>query len=118
MLAHDCPGKAATDASVPRSHRTWVSKAKAQKECQKRLRALEGYKSPDYGDQADLSRMDWMIAQDMAKSSRFTMQDIENGIRECSPHVDNRKVGHTEDYARRTAEKAWSTPKVQAHRQA
>ena len=55
-----------------------------------------------YGDGADLSRMDWMIAQDMAKGGRFTVQDIEKGIRECSPNVESRKAGHTEDYARRS----------------
>ena len=29
----------------------------------------------------------------------------------------SRKVGHIEDYAKRTAEKAWAAPEVQAHRQ-
>jgi hypothetical protein len=28
----------------------------------------------------------------------------------------NPKTGHVEDYARRTAEKAWAAPEVQAHR--
>jgi hypothetical protein len=58
-----------------------------------------------------------MIATDMAKSGRFTMQDIERGLREGSPHIESRKAGHIEDYARRTAEKAWNAPEVQAHRQ-
>ena len=69
------------------------------------------------GADADLSRMDWMIATDMAKSGRFTAQDIEKGIRECSPNVETRKVGHIEDYAKRTAEKAWNAPEVAAERQ-
>lgn len=47
-----------------------------------------------------------MIAKNMAQSGRFTAQDIERGIRECSPHIESRKVGHIEDYARRTAVKA------------
>ncbi|MDT9047016.1 hypothetical protein RSW36_28265, partial [Escherichia coli] len=59
-----------------------------------------------YGKDADFSRLDWMIATDMAKSGRFTVHDIARGIRECSPHVESRKAGHVEDYARRTAEKA------------
>lgn len=59
-----------------------------------------------YGPEADFSRLDWMIAKDMAQSGRFTAQDIERGIRECSPHIESRKVGHIEDYARRTAAKA------------
>lgn len=54
----------------------------------------------------NFSRLDWMIAKDMAQSGRFTVQGIERGIRECSPHIDSRKVGHVEDYARRTAVKA------------
>jgi hypothetical protein len=49
-----------------------------------------------------------MIATDMAKSGRFTAADIERAIREASPNVETRKPGHIEDYARRTAEKAWS----------
>ena len=61
--------------------------------------------------------MDWIIAQDMAKSGRFTVQDIENGIRECSPNVESRKAGHIEDYAKRTAANAWQSPEVQQHRQ-
>jgi len=35
-----------------------------------------------YGKEADFSRLDWMIAADMAKSWHFTAQDIEKGIRE------------------------------------
>lgn len=58
-----------------------------------------------------------MIATDMAKSGLFTAQDIEKGIRECSPHVESRKGGHVEDCARRTATNAWAAPEVQAHRQ-
>jgi hypothetical protein len=70
-----------------------------------------------YGEGADLSRMDWMIAADMAKSGRFTVADIEKGIRDCSPNVESRKAGHIEDYARRTAERAWTAPEVLQHRQ-
>lgn len=78
-----------------------------------------------YGSDADLSRVDWMIAIAMAKSRRFTLQDIQRAIQEGSPNVDSRKAGHVEDYARRTAEKAWaeaggaplgSTPPRQAQR--
>ena len=137
VLAHDCPGKAATAAPAYLERiEQGLDKAEAQKERQRRLEAIQtakpGYGSHDpireyqrqaqrlmakYGDGADLSRMDWMIAQDMAKGGRFTVQDIEKGIRECSPNVESRKAGHTEDYARRTAEKAWSAPEVQQYRQ-
>ena len=61
-----------------------------------------------YDADADLSRVDWMIATAMAKSRRFTLQDIQRAIQEGSPNVDSRKAGHVDDYARRTAEKAWA----------
>jgi hypothetical protein len=70
-----------------------------------------------YGKGADLSRMDWMIATNMAKSGRFKAEEIEKSIRECSPNIESRKAGHIEDYAKRTAEKAWNAPEVQTHRQ-
>ena len=60
-----------------------------------------------YGSGADLARMDWMIAVDMAKSGRFTERDIEQGIAHGSPNVQSRQAVHLEDYARRTAQKAW-----------
>lgn len=139
VLAHDCPGKAARAAlaSLERIEQH-LDRVAAQREREKRLEALEtakpgGYGSPydpvkeyqrqaqrlmqRYGKEADFSRLDWMIATDMAKSGRFTVQDIEKGIRECSPHVESRKAGHVEDYARRTAANAWAAPEVQAHRQ-
>ena len=65
----------------------------------------------------DLARMDRTIATDMAKSGRFTVAQIERGIRECSPNVESRKAGHIEGYAKHTAQQAWSAPEVQAHRQ-
>ena len=52
-----------------------------------------------------------MIAQDMAKSGRFAVEDIERSIRECSPNVESRKAGHIEDYAQRTAINAWRSPR-------
>jgi hypothetical protein len=137
VLAHDCTGKAAAAAPayLERIEQS-MDKAEAQKERAKRLEALQtakpgsGGRDPiqeyqrqaqrlvaKYGAGADLSRMDWMIATDMAKSGRFTVQDIERGIRECSPNVESRKAGHIEDYALRTAAKAWQSPEVQQHRQ-
>ena len=139
VLAHDCPGKAARSApSYLERIEQHLDRAAAQQEREKRLEALETAKPGGYGSQydpvkeyqrqaqrlmqrygkeADFSRLDWMIATDMAKSGRFTAQDIEKGIRECSPHVESRKAGHVEDYARRTAANAWAAPEVQAHRQ-
>ena len=70
-----------------------------------------------YGAGADLARMDWMIAVDMAKSGRFTQQDIESGIARGTPNVQSRKAVNVEDYARRTAQKAWGAPEVVLQRQ-
>jgi RepB DNA-primase from phage plasmid/Relaxase/Mobilisation nuclease domain len=137
VLAHDCPGKAATAAPayLERIEQS-LDRAEAQKERKTRLEAIKavstGHKAYDpvreyqrqaqrlltkYGDKADLSRMDWMIATDMAKSGNWTQQDVEKGIREASPALESRKTGHIEDYAKRTAEKAWAAPEVQQHRQ-
>ena len=137
VLAHECPGKAAKAAPAYLEHiRQGLDRAEAQKERETRLEAIQavstGHKTYDpvreyqrqaqrlltkYGDKADLSRMDWMIATDMAKSGNWTQQDVEKGIREASPALENRKTGHIEDYAKRTAEKAWAAPEVQQHRQ-
>ena len=70
-----------------------------------------------YGAGADLARMDWMIAVDMATSGRFTQQDIERGIARGTPNVQSRQAVHVEDYARRTAQKAWTAPEVVRQRQ-
>lgn len=140
VLAHDCPGKVASAAPEYLERiEQHLDRVAAQHEREKRLAALEkatpgGHGShhdpvqeycrqaqrlmQQYGKEADFSRLDWMIATDMAKSGRFTVQDIERGIREASPHVQSRKAGSIEDYARRTAQKAWDAPEVQAHRQA
>jgi hypothetical protein len=137
VLAHDCPGKVATAAPAYLERiEQGLDKAEAQKERETRLEAIKevktGYKTYDpvreyqrqaqrlmmkYGDKADLSRMDWMIAIDMAKSGNWTQQEVEKGICEASPALESRKTGHIEDYAKRTAEKAWAAPEVQAHRQ-
>jgi hypothetical protein len=137
VLAHECPGQTATAAPA------WLERieqgmdqAAALQERQKRLSALRaarpGYGGHDpvgeyrrqalrlmtqYGEGMDLSRLDWMIAQDMAKSGRFTVLDIEKGLREGSPNVESRKAGHIEDYARRTAARACGLPEVQQHLQ-
>ena len=136
VLAHDCPGKAATAAPAYLERiEQGLDRAEAQKERETRLGAIQavstGHKIYDpvreyqrqaqriltkYGDKADLSRMDWMIATDMAKSGNWTQQDVEKGIREASPALESRKTGHIEDYAKRTAEKAWAAPEVQEHR--
>lgn len=139
VLAHACPGEAARGATayVERIGQG-LAKAEAEKARSARLEALEGYKSPGYGwysdpgheyqrqakrlierygKTADFSRLDWMIATDMAKSGRFSADGIAKAIEKHSPEVATRKVGHVEDYAQRTAQKAWTAPEVVAHRQ-
>ena len=137
VLAHDCQGNAASAAPAYLAHIGEArDKHQAKKEREKRLETLQGrkmgYGASDpvqeyqkqaqrllarFGADADLSRMDWMIATDMAKSGRFGVQAIEKSIRECSPNVESRKAGHIEDYAKRTAEKAWAAPEVQQERE-
>lgn len=139
VLAHDCLGKVARAAPAYLERiESHLDRVEGQRLREKRLEALETARPGSYGAQhdpvkayqqqaqrlmqrygkdADFSRLDWMIATDMAKSGRFTAQDIARGIRECSPHVESRKAGHVEDYAQRTAEKAWRAPEVQQHRQ-
>jgi hypothetical protein len=46
-----------------------------------------------YDADADLSRLDWMIASAVAKSGRFRFHGIQRAIQEGSPNVDSRKAG-------------------------
>jgi len=140
VLAHECIDKPAIKAADALARADeHLDKASASKERQRRLKAIgevaqlgrSGQSDPvrvyqsqaqrlmqRYGAQADYSRMDWMIACDMAQSGRFSLQDIERGIREGSPNIESRKSGHMEDYARRTVARAWEVPEVKASRQA
>ena len=141
MLAHDCPDQVATEA--PRlllSIGQVLEKAEAERERARRLEAVrtapaerlwgQGPADPvheyqrqarrlleRYGEGADMSRVDWMIAQDMAKGGRFTVGQIAQGLREGSPDVESRKAGHVDNYAQRTAAKARASPAVQAYRE-
>lgn len=127
VLAHECPGAVAPGA-IPylrEMSERWDKEA-ARQERDKRLGALEaarpgvGGRDPvkeyqrqaqrllqRYGKSTDLSRLDWMVSVDMAKTG-YPAQDIERAVRECSPNIDSRKAGHVEDYARRTTEAAWA----------
>jgi hypothetical protein len=64
----------------------------------------------------DWSKLDWMIAKTMAGSGDYTIPEITQAIVQGSPNLVTRKPGHLEDYAQRTAEKAWQDPAVQAQR--
>ena len=137
VLAHDCPGRVAMAALALLERIDQVLAEAAARE--ERQRRLEGIRTAEagqamhdpvheyrrqaqrylgqHGVKADFGRMDEAIAGEMAKNSRFTLGDIERGIREGSPNVESRKVGHTEEYAKRTAEKAWAAPEAQQRRQ-
>ncbi len=56
-----------------------------------------------------------MIATTMAGSGRYTLPEITQALLQGSPNLATRKPGHLEDYAQRTAAKAWQDPTVQAH---
>ena len=137
VLAHDCPGRVATAATALLERIDQVLDQTAAKE--ERQRRLEGIRTAEagqgvhdpvreyrgqaqrylgqHGFKADFGRMDEAIAGEMASNSRFTLGDIEQGIREGSPNVESRRVGHMGEYAKRTAERAWAEPEAQQRRQ-
>ena len=136
VLARDCNGQVAAAAPAYLVTREQALDAvAARQERARRLEAWSGHgtgrgaRSPGrvpapgrqlivkYGAGADLARMDWMIAVDMATSGRFTPQDIERGVARGTPNVQSRKAVHVEDYARRTAQKAWTAPEAVRQRQ-
>ena len=134
VLAHDCPGKVAAvaPAFLERLEQA-LDQAAAREERHRRMEAIRTAELGDgmqhdpvheyrrqaqrligrYGYETDLPKMDGMIAADMARGGRFTQDDIERGIREGSPNVESRKAGHMVEYAKQTAEKAWTAPEVQ-----
>lgn len=69
-----------------------------------------------YGPAPDWSKVDWMIAHSMVASGQYDADDVERAILGGSPHIQTRKPGHLEDYAHRTATKAWRDPEAQAQR--
>ena len=137
VLAHECPGRVAMAAPTLLKRIDQVLDQAAAKE--ERQRRLEGIRTAEagqamhdpvheyrrqaqrylgqHGFKANFEHMDEAIADEMARNSRFTLGDIEQGIREGSPNVESRKAGHMEGYAKRMAENAWAAPEVQQRRQ-
>jgi len=70
-----------------------------------------------YGEGSDLSRLDYMVAKRMCASG-WTADQVQQAIEQASPALDTRKAGHIADYAKRTAEKAWTDPEAVNARQA
>jgi len=83
--------------------------------------ALDEYKRQAQEVQArypnpDWSKLDWMIAKSMVASGQYDVDDVAQAILGGSPNIRTRKPGHLEDYAHRTAAKAWLDPNAQAQR--
>lgn len=138
VLAHDCSG---TVAKSTERHLEGVKERMdirmTVKDKKMRLEAITGHsrganlyeKDPvrdyqrrakaileKYGTEADLSRLDWMVAKDMAKAGRSS-DEICKAITEASPNIETRKAGHMEDYAQRTVNNVWKVPEVVEARQ-
>jgi len=54
----------------------------------------------------DLSRIDFMVAKSLAQKGYSVLQ-IVSAIMAYSPHIEDRKRGHVQDYADRTARRAF-----------
>lgn len=137
VLAHECSGDVSKSAAdYLEKIKTHLAVAEMQAEQKKRLYAIKTASQPryganaaqeyqgqakrlleKYGENADLSRIDWMISLDMAKSGKFSQRDIETALQKHSPNIESRKAGHIDDYAKRTAEKAWQAPEAVQNRQ-
>jgi hypothetical protein len=63
----------------------------------------------------DFQRVDLTIATGLAKSERYSQQEIERALCEGSPHIEHGQPCGIEGYARRTAAQAWNAPEVLAH---
>ncbi len=138
VLAHDCSG---TVAKSTERHLEGVKERldirMAAEDKKMRLEAITGQtrgvylheKDPvkdfrrrakvileKYGAKTDLSRLDWMVAKDMAKAGR-SGAEICKAITEASPNIESRKAGHMEDYAQRTVNNVWKVPEVVEARQ-
>lgn len=65
-----------------------------------------------YGPSADLSRVDFMIATDMATRG-FGAESIRQAMEEASPELPVRKAGREADYCARTVQAVFERPEVQ-----
>lgn len=135
VLAHDCPGRTAAKAPAFLQH--LAERMALQRVQQERAARLEAIRAtPDHGWrrdaltvyrqqarqllaghglEADFQRLDRAIATDLAKSGRYSRQDIERALREGSPHIEHGQPGGIEGHARRTAAQAWNAPEVLEH---
>ncbi len=137
VLIHEFSGEVALAASTYLEHLNQsLDQVDILEEQKIRLKAIKTAKTPQdkqdptheykrqakvilarYGESTDLSRLDWMIVTDIAKSNHFTQQEIENVLKTCSPNIESRKAGHIEDYAKRTVEKAWKAIQTEEYQE-
>lgn len=126
VVARDCPGTVAPKGQgLVRQIERALEEEAAVRDRRQRLEAIAAVRPSgvgpvaeyrrqaqrlfrQYGPEADLSRVDWMVAKAMAQSGRFSREDIAWALEQASPNMDTRKPGHARDDARRTAEKAWT----------
>ncbi len=135
VLAHECPGRVAAEGPALLRHiDEWLEWQRERQEQAARLEAIQA--APDHiwqrdallayqqqaqrflgrhGAAGDYQRMDWTVAIELAKSGRFSRQEIERALREGSPHIERGQPGGIEDYARRVAARAWDAPEVLEH---
>ena len=135
VLAHECPGRVAAEGPALLRHiDEWLERQRERQEQAARLEAIQA--APDHiwqrdallayrqqaqhflgrhGAAGDYQRMDWTVATELAKSGRFSRQEIERALREGSPHIERGQPGGIEDYARRVAARAWDAPEVLEH---
>ncbi len=66
---------------------------------------------------ADVSRLDWGVCKAIACTTLVEQAYLEQAIREGSPGLQERKVGHVEDYIARTARKVLQDSDVVAARE-
>ena len=65
-----------------------------------------------YGNETDLSRLDFMVCKTMHESHQFGSAQIAQALREASPNIDDRKH-NIEDYIERTVLKAKKAAELQ-----
>lgn len=65
-----------------------------------------------YGNETDLSRLDFMVCKTMHESHQFGSVQIAQALREASPNIDDRKH-NIEDYIERTVSKARAAAELQ-----
>ncbi len=72
----------------------------------KAARLLDTY--PNARAQGQLHSIDYMIVTDLAHTyPTATGRELQRAMVEGSPHIQERKAGHVDDYTRRTVRKAW-----------